>query len=63
MKKVSTLVSSGDRLTYNGNTCIIGNIKNGMIEFKTIISPTSCITEHISTRDLNKRLQSATIIK
>lgn len=63
MKKVSTLVSSGDRLTYNGNICTIGNIKNGKIEFKTTISATSCITEHISTRELNKRLQSATIVK
>lgn len=58
MKKISTTVKTGDAIQYNGKTCFIGIWKGGKIEFRTVLSPTSAITEWISTRELNNRIKS-----
>jgi uncharacterized protein (DUF2342 family) len=56
MKQLSTTVKTGDTINYNGKTCVIGIYKNKLVEFRTMLSSTSAITEWISTRELNKRL-------
>lgn len=58
MKRVSTSVKTGDEISYAGRTCKIGMIKNGKIQFTAKLSETSCITEWISTQELNKRLKT-----
>jgi hypothetical protein len=59
MKTVSTTVKTGDIINYAGHKCRIGVIKNGRIQFTMLLSETSAITEHITTRELNKRLKTA----
>lgn len=56
MKHISTTVNTGDSITYNNMECKIGTVKSGKIQFTTILSNTSVITEWISTRELNKRI-------
>jgi len=58
MKAISTTVNTGDIITYKNRECKIGMVKNGKIQFTTMLSSTSAITEWISTRELNKRINS-----
>lgn len=58
MKVISTTVKTGDIITYNGYQCKIGMLKSNKVQFTTMLSSTSGITEWISTRELNKRLHS-----
>ena len=58
-KKVSTTVSTGTVLIINGKEVTIGTIKNGFIKISTRVNKTSCISECISTRELNKRIKNS----
>jgi hypothetical protein len=60
-KKVSTKVNTGDAIYHNGYIKIVGMLKNGLIELKTVINKTSAISEQLSTKRLNETLKTCRI--
>jgi len=54
LKKISTSVNSGDIININNSYWIIGEYKKGLIKISKKINETSCITDFISVKKLNK---------
>lgn len=57
-KKLSCSLSTGDKFTYNGSEYVIGLTKKGKIDLRVYLSPTSCYTIQVSTRELNKMINN-----
>lgn len=56
MKIISTTVKTGDKITIDGKEWIVGTYSKGKIKLTHTINKTSCITQEISTKTLNKSL-------
>lgn len=62
MKKINTIISTGDTLIKGDTVGIVGTYLKGQVKITWKLNDTSGYSEYLSTKKLNSLLKDGTII-